>query len=68
VITIPLFSAIVGVSLAIVVYNKVVLVQPAPNHLFVALFVDFIVQLFLFGHFVRGQACLAGSTQSPQLC
>jgi hypothetical protein len=54
VITIPLFSAIVGVSLAIVVYNKVILVQPAPNHLFVALFVDFIVQLFFFGHFVCG--------------
>ena len=63
----PLLSAIVGVSLAIVVYDEVISVKSSPDDLLVAFLVDFLIHFLLVLYLIGGQACLARRTKRPQL-
>lgn len=57
--TVPLLTAIVGVTLAIVVYDKVILVEAFSHNVFVAVFVDFFVKIMSIVDLVRIKGLLA---------
>jgi hypothetical protein len=61
-VVLPLFSAIVGIAFAIVVDDKVVLVQTTPDHLLVVLFSNFIINIALILNLVRVQSRFACSS------
>lgn len=67
VLVLPLFSAVVGIAFAIIVNDKVVLVQTTPDDLLVVLLSDFVVNIALMLDVVRVQSLLACGPQCSQL-
>lgn len=64
---VPFFSSIVSIANAIVVDDKVVLVQTTTDDFLVAFFVDLIVEVLGFLYLIRGEARLSRFAELTQL-
>lgn len=64
---VPIFSAVVGITLAIVVDNEVVFVQTVSYNGLVAVLINLLVQIFNIIDLVRVKSLLAGLSQGSQL-
>lgn len=66
-IVVPNLATVIGIPKAIVIDNKIVLIQTLTDYFFVSFLIHFIEDIFLFFDLVCGQPLLASSTQSSQL-
>jgi hypothetical protein len=66
-IILPFLASIVGITLTIVVYDKVVLVEATSHHLLVSVLVNLIVNGTLIFNLVGFETRLSGGSLSPKL-